>query len=611
MKKYLIYLLSSWFIIFNIGCTDYDDFTKKHVYGDQNVYGDKKIYIPIDLKDNNFDDDNSKWSYKRSRQSENFICFWEEKFGDDPTYAKPQYAVNINDLLAKVESFYDVYTNKMKFITPGQSKTDKYKMMIFLNYDTEWLATGSGYDDEIGALWINIPAAQPVNETMAHEVGHSFQYQVYADDAAKKSGFRYGFGIDGAGGNPFWEQTAQWQSFKIYKQEQFTSSYFNEYLKYCNLNVLHETPRYSNYFIHDYWVDKHGLEIISKIWRQSQYPEDPIEAYQRITGVNQKIFNDEFFDYARRMVTWDLESIREYGKNYLTRPQPSMEEIEDGFWQISEENCPENYGYNVINLNVPDGGTTVSANFEGLIGANGYRSIKVEKAGWRYGFVALLEDGSTVYSDTYDENNGTVTFNCPDKCKKLCFVVSGAPTEHWRHEWDNDTSNDEQWPYKVRFNATNLYGKISIDPNADPKDITLTYDVAMAAATIDYDYISVEVDINRLCGAFVLYPDQISSKIDKKEIEYSAIKPSGELDSTPATANYPGHWFDGSGNVCSWGDKARFFSEYDSANFVFNIGQYPGKNKSGDRTTIKQSFIYTNNEGKRAQATFIFNVTIQ
>lgn len=47
----------------------------------------------------------------------------------------------------------------------------------------------------------------PVGSTIAHEIGHSFQYQVYADKVNKQGypadlhhGFRYGFGPDGAGG---------------------------------------------------------------------------------------------------------------------------------------------------------------------------------------------------------------------------------------------------------------------------------------------------------------------------------------------------------------------------------------------------------------------------
>jgi hypothetical protein len=41
-------------------------------------------------------------------------------------------------------------------------------------------------------------------------------------------------------------------------------------------------------------------------------------------------------------------------------------------------------------------------------------------------------------------------------------VVSGAPTVHWRHAWDDNDANDEQWPYQVKFNNTNVYGYTNV-----------------------------------------------------------------------------------------------------------------------------------------------------
>ena len=43
-------------------------------------------------------------------------------------------------------------------------------------------------------------------------------------------------------------------------------------------------------------------------------------------------------------------------------------------------------------------------------------------------------------------------------------MVSGAPQEHWKHPWDDTTFNDEQWPYQVRFENTNLLGQTNLPP---------------------------------------------------------------------------------------------------------------------------------------------------
>lgn len=416
----------------------------------------KDVYIPEALKDNDFTKESSQWSWSRSKASENWVVFWEAGFGKDPGKALGGYAVDINDLLDKAESIYKYYANTLKFIDGANSKTSQYRMMISLSYNKEWSATGAGYDDVIGALWVNAPAVQPVGSVVAHEIGHCFQYQVYCDNPTSDSGYRYGFGPNGEGGNAFWEQCAQWQSFKIYPEEQFSSYYYGEYLKYFHKNILHETPSYSNYFIQDYWCMKHGIDFIGKLWRMARKPEDPVDTYKRITNIDQATFNDEMFDAARRFVNWDVDGIRDYGKNYVGRKQASLLKEEDGYYRISPDQCIENYGYNVIDLNRLAETEEIKADFEGIVGADGYRSLNADEAGWRYGFVAYLNDGTCVYSNIFSEPKGSAVFNCPSNCKKLYFVVSGAPKVHWHHVWDDDDSNDEQWPYKVKFEGASV-----------------------------------------------------------------------------------------------------------------------------------------------------------
>lgn len=418
----------------------------------------KEVYIPQELRTNDFTKSTSKWCWSRSKASTNWIVFWEAGFGNDPKSSPAPYTVDIDDLLIKAEQIYSYYANTLKFIDSSNSKANQYRMMIFLSYSTEWNATGAGYDDVIGSLWINPSSAQPVGSVVAHEIGHCFQYQVFCDNQSGNSGYRYGFGPNGEGGNGFWEQCAQWQSFKVYPQEQFTNYNYNEYLSSFHKHILHETPRYANYFIQDYWCMKHGMDFVGKLWRLAQRPEDPIDTYKRITNISQETFNDEIFDAARRFVNWDIDGIREYGKGYVGRAQANLEKLQDNYYMIHPSQCIENYGYNVITLNTPTSATTVSATFEGLAGATGYRSLNIEKAGWRYGFAAYLNNGNCIYSEIFSGTSGTATFNCPDNCKKLYFIVSGAPTEHWHHPWDDNDANDEQWPYKVKFTGTSVTG---------------------------------------------------------------------------------------------------------------------------------------------------------
>jgi hypothetical protein len=103
----------------------------------------------------------------------------------------------------------------------------------------------------------------------------------------------------------------------------------------------------------------------------------------------------------------------------------------------------------------------VKLEFEGTVGAEGFTSVQPEKAGWRYGFLASLDDSSREYGEIYADSKGTGEFVVPENTKHLWLVVMGAPTEHWvrqgrwgRRRGGNDGSGDEQWPYRFRLEGT-------------------------------------------------------------------------------------------------------------------------------------------------------------
>jgi hypothetical protein len=573
------------------------------------------FYIPVELRKNNFYRSNHAWYHGRSKASEHFIVFWGKGYGDkDPGSpdVPEAYRVDIDDLLEKAEQFYAININELKFAETGVGKSnlDKYKMLIFIYYQTDWLATGSGYDDKIGALWVSPSTCKPVGSTIAHEIGHSFQYQVFCD-LGGLAGFRYGFG--GNGGNGFWEQTAQWQSYQSYPQEAFESYNFQVYAENHFRHVCHEWQRYASYFMHYYWADKHGKDFIGKLWRQAQQPEDPIQAYMRITGINVDALNAEVYDAATKFVTWDIDALRQNGADHIGAQSFKSTRLEDGSNQVSYDRCPGTTGYNVIRLNVPEAGTVVSTAFTGLVNESGFNTVaNPGRAGWRYGYVALKNDGTRVYGDMNSGTTNTVAFTVPENCSKLWFVVTGAPNTYAPHPWDEEESNDDQWPYKVKFSNTNLYGDIVFDGTEIPADVTLNFNVKFPFSATDYPGTTAVVEgdnLVKLAKAFVLQPSEISSAMDTK-IKFYAVESNGTLNAT-TTANGYGHWYNAGGNVIGWGTEAMVYSEFDATNRTFGIGQYPGHCKAGDTFTIKQALVYEHKPGEKVQATFVFNITIE
>ncbi len=615
-----------------------------------NVFDDSKFYVPQEWRDNDFDNENSRWSYARSQQSEHFIVFWEPNFGLDPNASNVPDAmrVNIDDLLAKAEIFFNVNVNTLGFaeLGTGKSNLDNYKMQIYLLYQTEWLATGSGYDDKIGALWVNPSTCKPVGQTIAHEIGHSFQYQVYADLLAYGGvqndltrGFRYGFG--GNGGNGFWEQCAQWQSFQSYPEEAFSSYNFGEYMKNYHRHFGHEWHRYASYWLHYYWTDKHGIDFIGKLWREAVAPEDPIQAYMRITGLSVDEMNAELYDAVAHLVTWDIDAIRSIGNDYIGQYEYKFYEAQDGAYQVAYSKCPGTTGYNVIPLNVPEAGTVVTTSFtaiapgsslasgdpgeyidnETTATTSNYNSGELTRAGWRYGYVALLESGERVYGEMNRESSADIEFTVPAGCKRLWFVVLGAPSTYEAHAWDEQESNDDQWPYKVKFTNTDLLGNVVIDPNDEPQDLTLTYDISFAADAEAYSGTTVNLnnngDINKVVQALTMQPSEISAALlaekstpQEGKIAFAAVDSDGSLNYNTTATGY-GFWFDSNGDVIGWGsdNDSKVFSEFTASNFEFSVGQFPGKSSAGDSYTIKEALVYQK-DGKQYQVTFVFNITV-
>ena len=620
------------------------------VLSESDVVDYEKFYKPGEFVSMDFLRSDSRWSFVRSKQSEHFIVFWEPQFGEDPNAASVPEAlrVDIDDLLVKAESFFDVNVNTLGFaeLGAGKSNLDNYKMEIYLLYQTEWLATGSGYDDMIGALWVNPSTCKPVGSTIAHEIGHSFQYQVYADLLAYggipndfNRGFRYGFG--GNGGNGFWEQCAQWQSFQSYPVEAFQSYNFGVYMANYHRHFGHEWQRYASYWLQYYWSDKHGIDFLGRLWRESVGPEDPIEAYMRINGLSVAEMNNELYDAVSHLVTWDIDAIREVGSNYIGQYEYKFYEAEDGSYQVAYSKCPGTTGYNVIPLNVPEAGTVVTtkfallqpgsalaANDPGTYDENGtsmtttnYNPGTLTRAGFRYGYVALLESGERVYGEMNRKLSAEIEFTVPEGCEHLWLVVLGAPSTYESHGWDEKESNDDQWPYSVSFTNTDLLGNVVIDPNADPEDLTLTYDVSFAADAEGYtgDYVNLNTngDINKVVQALAMQPSEIAGALlaegsspQEGKIAFAAVESDGSL-SYNTTANGHGFWFDSNGDVIGWGNDndSKLFSEFAVGTFEFHIGQFPGKSSSGDTYTIKEALVYQK-DGTQYQVTFVFNVTI-
>lgn len=421
----------------------------------------KELYLPDTIwkvpVGNDFQDSTSEYSFSRMRNSENLAFFWSKKLGNDPSINEDSTkTIDLELAVQECERFYNYYIDSLQFLEKGKSVSDRYKALTFIFGEEDGTAYGGGVE-EIGMLWT--PPARmhlPPYGALAHELGHSFQYLVHADG-------HWGFtsAPEGSHGHSLFEMTSQYMLWQVYPEWMtFENYHLKAFMDKTHFAFLHETNMYHSPYVLEYWSGKHGKSFIGKLWREAQEGEDAVMAYQRLTDISQSQFNDEIFDAYRRFVTWDLPRIEEVAKPYINQHHSLLTDEGKGWYRIDTTKCPQNYGYNAIQLQVPKAGTKVKLSFEGLTAAAGFRQVQTEKAGWRYGFLAVLENGERVYGSTLSASSGKSQFSIPEKTTHLWLVVSGAPSEHWQHLLDGKPENDEQWPYQIKLKGTCILPEI-------------------------------------------------------------------------------------------------------------------------------------------------------
>ena len=615
-----------------------------------------------------------QWSYSRSKQSDNCIIFWQKGFGSDPSKAPSlngeDMTFDVDDVLRVAEDCYALNMNTLGFDT-GNMK-NKYKLMILMNYTTTWTCYGGGYDFEVSALWLNPATVKPAGHSLAHEVGHSFHYMCYAEAANynhnSSTTINTGFHLGCGNGQSIWEQTAQWQANQAYPEEMFNQSYplFGNNVNYA---FSHEWMRYQSYWFH-YYLSQYYNDIttVAKVWRQPMTGQtdgdatDFCQALMALKGMSATAFYECYFDYALHCATYDFDAAASYRDNYIGKFDYHAVKLSDNKYQVAYASAPQSTGFNVIELNAPAAGTTVSTRLTALTpgcalaegdpgeynngegnklvsaGTTTYNSMSSTQAayrGFRAGYVFLKTDGTRTYVNDNavhctgtGEKTETISATVPSGVSRMFLVVAPALTTYVKHKWDENILNDDQWPYKFELenttakNVTPYISEPEFTKQIDGReiaDVTLTYQVVLPPAE-DYTGASVTFansGLNALCTAFQMEADDIFNNI----LAYAATQANGTimnyaatsdlgLQTTGNTANGDfGHWFQADGTVTNWGNNSVVFAEFSKANKSAQVGQYPGANANGTTRTIREALVYKDNNGNTATAYLVFNIS--
>lgn len=459
----------------------------------------KTVYIPNDFNQSGSDnycnengnngtissiddmqDDDEIFSQNRSYETDNIVCFWEAGFGTDPTaMVDPTNTSSTFDLTSymdKCEEIFDHHVNTLAATYSDGENLNKYKFIFLLYYTTDWTAYGGGYDYVIGAMWLN-PAPMGVNSTavypyftLSHELFHSMSYQVYSD---RPDDDHNGFQAELNG--PVWERSANNAATDMYPEvdNDFARFMFNEHSHF-----MHTRKHYTTSFFLENLKQTYGKTALGLLWQENLLGEHPMQTATRIFfDDSQAALNDFIGETAMKNITWDYEegtnaayfATLTDSYNYDTDSKSNLDEwnpimkkhrtilraidYDKRHFAVQDCQAPQDYGYNAIRIypesTEDDGSAEVVMRFRGHTDAD-----EDKNPGWRWGFVAVQNDGTPRYGTLYSDTSRTVSFTMESTDDELWLVVAGTPTLHnsaHNYGWEAGFPKYYRYPYEVRF----------------------------------------------------------------------------------------------------------------------------------------------------------------
>jgi carbonic anhydrase/acetyltransferase-like protein (isoleucine patch superfamily) len=377
---------------------------------------------------------------------------WGDEAGEDPLQASnPDLRFDTTAILDTMEFIFEKFRalgfpDESAGTNLGIYKVPIIMLNTFGNDGVTGWAFGGDPDGIMGTFWAH-PLAMHDGGVAAHEFTHSLQAQTVIDYRNM-----HGAGPVWLNAGIFWETHANFMRNLLYPQA--VSAWGMDWYHIETWGDWKNT--YENYPLLMAIMESDGMDIINRLWRESQSDEYPLQTYKRLSGFSQEEFNDHMFAYARRMATYDFtyhdlgKFFRQARRNDLMYNLASVQStwtilkkdsITENHFYVPIELAPEEYAYNVIPVYPEEDSCAVIVHFKGHTEANAH-------TGWRYGFVTADENGLLIrYSDTYSEVENEIGITLEGGETQLFLVIMGAPSD----DITTNTSNDTWHGYPKHF----------------------------------------------------------------------------------------------------------------------------------------------------------------
>ncbi|WP_081671058.1 DUF6055 domain-containing protein [Sporocytophaga myxococcoides] len=262
--------------------------------------------------------------------------------------------------------------------------------------------------------------------------------------------------------------------------------------------------------------------------------------------------------------------------------------LQPTYWRNGRTECDGKGATDASNVDINSGFTNFTANQMAFTATPACTTVALKTYTLS---VSVVGSGTvTPTSGTYDE--GTTV------------ILSAKPASGYLFTgWSGNASGTTN-PLSVIMDANKT---ITATFTAIPIQ-TITYTAEMQPMS-DYTPTVISLNSSQIRQIFGLTAAQITSEFANKTIKYFGVNTDGTLDSV-STANAPGHWYNKTGAITTYGTNAYIYSELDMSKLVANVGQYPGKVMDGESYTFKQALVYTKSATDIKQITLVFNISI-
>lgn len=165
------------------------------------------------------------------------------------------------------------------------------------------------------------------------------------------------------------------------------------FLRAANLRWASASYQDGGWPLLQYIVDRDGVAVLGRLWRESRADEDPLETYRRVTGISVQELGRRIGEFAARSITGDYSN-RSRLERYLAKPDPAgvadpttpVETVDAaaGHFRVPPALAPAVGGFSVVRLVPDEPGAIVRVRVRGHADGD-------PTAAWTSGIVAVLD----------------------------------------------------------------------------------------------------------------------------------------------------------------------------------------------------------------------------